>query len=57
VEPDLDGAMVGTWDLLQKAGIVSNDRWVKSGDGSRVWSSKQHNREACTVIEIRDFEG
>lgn len=60
VEPDLDGAEVGLGDLLQKAGIVSNDRWIKSWDGSRVVQYKVHKsdpRTEITIMQYKSFEG
>lgn len=55
VEPDLDGAMVGLGDLLQKSGVVSNDRWIKSWDGSRVIPYSEHQSEPKTVMVIKRF--
>ena len=55
VEPDLDGAMVGLGDLLQKAGVISNDRWIKSWDGSRVIPWNQHQSDPRTTVEINPF--
>lgn len=54
--PDLDGCMVGCGDLLQRAGIISNDRWISSWDGSRVIEWRTHNREENTVIKIEWWE-
>jgi Holliday junction resolvase RusA-like endonuclease len=36
-EADIDNLITGCLDLLQKAGIISNDRWVRSVDGTRKW--------------------
>lgn len=52
VPPDLDGACVGFGDLLQQAGIVSNDRWIASWDGSRVIEWRVHNMEPQTVAVV-----
>lgn len=54
--PDLDGAMVGLGDLLQKAGIVSNDRWIYSWDSSRVVPWSLHKGEPMTAIWIGAFD-
>ena len=53
--PDLDGCLVGCGDLLQRAGVVSNDRWIRSWDGSRVHEWRDHLREECTVLRISDY--
>lgn len=34
--PDLVGLMQATWDILEKAGIIDNDRNVVNPDGSRI---------------------
>lgn len=54
--PDLDGCMVGCGDLLQRAGIISNDRWIKSWDGSRIIEWRTHMKEESTVIKIMRYE-
>lgn len=54
--PDLDGACVGFGDLLQKAGIISNDRWIASWDGSRVVEWRVHNLEPQTVAVIANHK-
>lgn len=53
--PDLDGCMVGCGDLLQRAGIISNDKWIASWDGSRIIEWRTHNKEESTVIKIERF--
>lgn len=57
-EPDLDGALVGLGDLLERSGIIDNDRYIKSWDGSRVhsWSEHQQYIDGLTVFTINRFE-
>lgn len=50
--PDLDGAMVGCGDLLQRAGVVSNDRWIQSWDGSRIIEWAWHKGEPMSHVRI-----
>ncbi len=50
--PDLDGCLVGCGDLLQRAGVVLNDRWIRSWDGSRIIEWRDHGKEESTVIKI-----
>lgn len=57
VPPDLDGACVGFGDLLQQAGIVSNDRWIASWDKSRVIEWREHGMEPQTVAVISWWDG
>lgn len=56
VEPDLANAINGIQDLMQEAGILKNDRWVKSVDGSRVIPWREHKGDIFTVIELMRFE-
>ena len=53
--PDLDGCMVGCGDLLQRAGIVANDKWIASWDGSRIIEWRTHNKEESTVLKIMRY--
>lgn len=55
--PDLDGCMVGLGDLLQRAGIITNDRWIASWDGSRIIEWRTHNAEPGTDLTISCFTG
>lgn len=52
--PDLDGCLVGCGDLLQKAGVVSNDRWISSWDGSILIEWPEHGMEPYTVVIIQE---
>lgn len=54
--PDLDGCMVGCGDLLQRAKIISNDRWIASWDGTRIIEWRTHMKEECTVIKIMEYK-
>jgi len=51
VEPDLSGALETVGDVLQAAGIIENDRWIKSWDGTRV-VCKHDDQLARTEIVI-----
>ena len=46
-EPDLSNALEGVADVLQKAGIIADDKLIRSWDGSR----KRH------VSEVRRSDG
>jgi hypothetical protein len=54
--PDLDGCLVGCGDLLQRAGVLSNDRWIRSWDGSRIIEWREHGKEESTVVKINLYE-
>lgn len=54
--PDLDGCKVAFGDLLQRAGIISNDRWIASWDGSAIVEWREHNQEPCTVACLRRMD-
>lgn len=54
--PDLDGCIVGCGDLLQRAGVILNDRWIKSWDGSRIIEWRTHMKEESTVIKIMEYQ-
>jgi len=54
-EPDLDGLFVACGDLLEKSGIIENDRWIKSWDLSRAITSDGRNPR--TEIVIRKYDG
>ncbi len=61
IEPDIDGAQVGMFDLLQEGkkegiNIITNDRWIKSVDGTRVHAHRDHQMDPHTVIEIMDYK-
>lgn len=52
--PDLDGCLVGAGDLLQQAGVISNDRWISSWDGSMIIEWPEHGGEPLTTVMIRE---
>ena len=51
MEPDLSGAEETVGDMLQECGIIENDRWIKSWDGSRVLTSDKDNPRTELYIE------
>lgn len=53
-EPDLSGAIETVGDLLQETGIIENDRWIKSWDGSRVYTNNKDY--PFTRVLIRPME-
>ena len=55
--PDLIGLMQSTWDILEKAGIIDNDRNIVSPDGSRIVGvDKENPRAEVYICEIVDHE-
>lgn len=52
VLPDLSGMLESVGDCLEKAGIIENDKQIKSWDGSRVYRDKDNPR---TIVEIVPF--
>jgi Holliday junction resolvase RusA-like endonuclease len=53
-KPDLIGLLQATSDLLEKAGIIENDRLIFSYDGSRIMGLDPANPRA--EIEISVYE-
>lgn len=52
-EPDLSGVLETIGDILQDGGVIENDRWVKSWDGSRVYThDKDHPRVELDITEL-----
>lgn len=51
--PDLNNLMAATADILEKAGIIRNDRDIISWDGSRIMGSSPNPR-AEIVIRAAD---
>jgi len=49
--PDLMGLLQATCDILEKAGIIDNDRDVISLDGSRIMGVDKDNPRAEIFIE------
>jgi Holliday junction resolvase RusA-like endonuclease len=51
--PDLIGLLQATCDILQKAQIITNDRYVDSLDGSRIVGVDRDNpRCEITITEV-----
>ncbi len=51
--PDLTNLMQSTADILEKAGIIDNDRNIVSWDGSRILVDSEEPR---VDVEIRKWE-
>lgn len=51
-EPDLDNLNSSLLDLLSESGVLGNDRWVYSTDGSR---KHMGSGIEATVVKIRKF--
>ena len=47
--PDLNNLMAATADILEKAGIIRNDRDIISWDGSRIMGSSPNPRAEITI--------
>jgi Holliday junction resolvase RusA-like endonuclease len=55
--PDLIGLLQATCDILQKAGIIVNDRFVDNFDGSRIVGVDRDNpRCEIRIAEVNDNE-
>ncbi len=51
--PDLIGLLQATSDILEKAGIIENDRLVDNFDGSRIVGiDKENPRVEVTIAEV-----
>lgn len=51
--PDLVGLLQATGDILQKAGIIANDRQIVSWDGSRIAGVDElRPRTEITITEV-----
>ena len=56
--PDLIGLMQSTGDILQKARIIANDKFIASWDGSRIVGVDRENpRVEITVKEAHLLNG
>lgn len=51
--PDLSGMTESVGDCLEKAGVIQNDKQIKSWDGSRVLRDKDNPR---TEVEIKPYK-
>jgi Holliday junction resolvase RusA-like endonuclease len=47
--PDLNNLMAATADILEKAGVIRNDRDIISWDGSRIAGTSPHPRAEITI--------
>jgi len=55
--PDLIGLMQSTWDILEKAEIIDNDRNIFNPDGSRIMGIDKNNpRVEIEIKEAVDYE-
>lgn len=57
--PDLDNLITAALDLLGKAKVISNDKWVESFDGSRRYYKAKHGKpieEEYTIAEINFYQ-
>ena len=51
--PDLSGLIQATGDILEKAGLIENDRDIKRWDGSEIVGiDKEHPRVEILIKEI-----
>jgi hypothetical protein len=51
---DAIGFYTGLADVLEELGVVSNDRWIVSWDGSRLLVDKEHPRVQLTLTPIHE---
>lgn len=51
-EPDLDNLNSSLLDLMSESGVLGNDRWVYSTDGSR---KHMGSGIEATVVELRPY--
>lgn len=56
LRPDLDNLKHGVADVLQKAGVIKNDRLIKSWDGSRLIKSKETRVEVSIYRYVEEIE-
>lgn len=50
--PDLNNLMAGTADILEKAGIIENDRQIVSWDGSRIMGKSEEPRVEIVITPL-----
>lgn len=53
--PDWCGLAQGLGDILEKAGIIENDRLIEHWDGSRIIVDKNNPGVKITISEITPF--
>lgn len=50
---DLDNLISSTFDLLSKAGVISNDKWIFSVDGTRMHYGTGIEKTVVTIGEFK----
>lgn len=51
--PDLIGLLQATSDILEKSGIIENDKWIEDYDGSRIMGiDKENPRVEITIQKV-----
>jgi Holliday junction resolvase RusA-like endonuclease len=50
--PDLNNLMAATADILEKAGVIINDRDIISWDGSRIMGTSHQPRAEITIRSV-----
>jgi len=50
--PDLNNLMAATADILEKAGVIPNDREIMSWDGSRIMGTSPNPRVEITIRAV-----
>lgn len=53
--PDLVGLLQATCDILEKGGIIQNDRDIVSFDGSCIAGVDEENPRAEILIKIKEY--
>lgn len=49
--PDLVGLMQATGDILQKAGVIADDRYIVDWNGTQIYDVDPYNPECLITIE------
>ena len=49
--PDLNNLMAATADILERAGVIADDREIVSWDGSRIMGTSPNPRAEITIKE------
>jgi Holliday junction resolvase RusA-like endonuclease len=52
--PDLVGLLQATGDILEEAGVITNDRNIVSWDGSRIAGVSENPRAEIEIREVSD---
>ena len=57
-KPDLDNFEGAVWDVLVHAGVIAEDAYITSGDGSRLYWAAAGEREGILVtVRAHDWRG